>query len=1010
MSGESGNEPASNIVFVSSTSTDLGSCRTLVCKALRAAGHDARFQDDFEHGYQPLEDFLRDRIAACHAVICLVGFEFGSKPEGHGERRSYTQIEYDVAASTLSLPVFVFFASEAFIPDERSGQDDSAAALQREHRSALARSHVWRQFSSRAELRKQIDEFACQLPRILPLQLFGNARHEPPRVFTGRVAELEQLGQAVRRRSPSVIAVIGMAGQGKSTLLDRWLRQQPRNNWVRGAWFDASRLGFDGFLDGTLSRFLGDAYDKRETPDLLTRTDALLQEMREEPTVVVLDALERWLEGWAAGEDQLAHADTVMMRAGRPPELDLFLRQAATLTTGSHLIVSSRALPAALDDVSCTIVPVREEEGIDGNLEGLDETAAVRLLREHKIRGVDSELAAVAVSFGCHPLALTVLGGLLKKKYGGCLEYAPRVDPLDPLRALRGLLDESARHLPAGELGRRFLSVAAQAIEHPPLAAVAAAMTEEGADEDELRDLAVTLADWHLLIWDGARQIVAMHALVQKHFGASLAQDEVRAINRRLMAWYDGLALPSAPTSLPQIAPRLLAIEHALRADEPQSCVTLVFRPLRGTHGLPGWASLWGHHTVAIELLGRVARAMEGAECAAILVPRAALRRQLGQLEPALEDLDRAIELLDPGSRLALTHELVNLAGALNNRGNVLRQLSRPAEALRDLDRALEALELLPSADPERLLHTPGTRMNRGIALREMGRLGDAEIDCRRAVVEYRERTLAIQSPVPRELARACLNHGIVLADLELHPAALDAFAEAIAVLERLISAGRREFVPDLARARVARAGSLTESGDGCAALVELESALESLHPFIQSGRADLEASMAHAYLARSQAHLLLCDWPAARQAADKAVSGFESIIEAGRVDLDTWLAQALANRAEATHALGHRAKAKVHLARSLGLFKKRIALGEPETRVMYLRKSCAAAVYLAAHEPQHARSTLEGAVVQVEQGLANGETVEALRLEARRAARELQASTSLSDLRLRLEKCGGHP
>ena len=500
-----------------------------------------------------------------------------------------------------------------------------------------------------------------------------------------------------------------------------------------------------------------------------------------------------------------------------------------------------------------------------------------------------------------------------------------------------------------------------------------------------------------------------MHALVRKHFGGLLQPEEEREVHRRLMDWYELLGVPPAPTSLEEVAPRLLAMEHALRAGATDRCTDLVLRPLTEEYGFAGWAAAWGHHSTAIELLGRVAGALEGNARASVLSPCAALMRQLGQLEQARACLDEAVELLDPGPRLALTHELSALAGALINRGNALHQLALPDEAIRDQRQALETLELLPVGDPERALHLPGTRMNLGMTLREVGRFSEAEIECRRAVEAYREQVEGGRSSLLPPLARAYTNLGIVLADLELHDQAMEAYAEAADRYQGLIDEGQRELVPRLAGVRTARAGCLTESGDGSGALEALGPALEDLRALVEGGRADLEIPLADAYLGRSQALLLLRDWPAAAEESDRVVRTLEAAIEVGRVDLDARLAHALANRAESAQAMGTTHGASEDLDRSLRLFEERIELGEAANRVMYLRIGVAAAGYLDGTDREKALSILERVVTEVERGLARDETAEALQLEARRSLRELESlssSASLEQLRARLRAC----
>ena len=86
-------------VFVSATSVDLGSYRRIVSDTLLKLDAQPVTQDHFAPDSRAVKQMLRDRIAACDAVICLVGAVYGHEPKQHddGPRRSFTQLEYDIA-------------------------------------------------------------------------------------------------------------------------------------------------------------------------------------------------------------------------------------------------------------------------------------------------------------------------------------------------------------------------------------------------------------------------------------------------------------------------------------------------------------------------------------------------------------------------------------------------------------------------------------------------------------------------------------------------------------------------------------------------------------------------------------------------------------------------------------------------------------------------------------------------------------------------------------------------
>jgi hypothetical protein len=87
-------------VFISATTSDLGSYRLAVRDTLLSLGLHPVLQDHFPPDYRDLIKVLHSSILPCDAVICLVGFVYGSKPRNQPEGsllRSYTQMEYDIA-------------------------------------------------------------------------------------------------------------------------------------------------------------------------------------------------------------------------------------------------------------------------------------------------------------------------------------------------------------------------------------------------------------------------------------------------------------------------------------------------------------------------------------------------------------------------------------------------------------------------------------------------------------------------------------------------------------------------------------------------------------------------------------------------------------------------------------------------------------------------------------------------------------------------------------------------
>lgn len=133
-------------VFISATSGDLRSCRQLIKEALLTLNCVPIEQTNFPPDHRTVSEMLRTRIASCDAVIHVAGEVYGYEPHERAAdepRRSYTQLEYDIARA-LHKPVYVFLCGEGFPYDSHPPEDAEKQQLQQAHRAALASSETLR--------------------------------------------------------------------------------------------------------------------------------------------------------------------------------------------------------------------------------------------------------------------------------------------------------------------------------------------------------------------------------------------------------------------------------------------------------------------------------------------------------------------------------------------------------------------------------------------------------------------------------------------------------------------------------------------------------------------------------------------------------------------------------------------------------------------------------------------------------------------------------------------------
>jgi hypothetical protein len=136
-------------IFVSATSKDLGSVRKIAVSALQKLGCLAVEQDTFEPDYRTLEALLEHKISGCDAFIQFVGHRYGAEPNADSrpkdeKRRSYTQMEYDIAVR-LKKKVYLFVCADGFPYDECAPEDDENRDLQLQYRDSLRSSKTKRE-------------------------------------------------------------------------------------------------------------------------------------------------------------------------------------------------------------------------------------------------------------------------------------------------------------------------------------------------------------------------------------------------------------------------------------------------------------------------------------------------------------------------------------------------------------------------------------------------------------------------------------------------------------------------------------------------------------------------------------------------------------------------------------------------------------------------------------------------------------------------------------------------
>jgi hypothetical protein len=890
-------------VFISATTAELGDCRGLVGKILIQSGIFPVEQSDFSPDHREIADLIRATILPVDAVICLIGHAFGSSPD---LLRSYTQIEFDIA-DQLGKPIFVFIARDDIERAEEQAEPQHLRDLQSAFRQKVIegrRKYEW--FSCCAELERQVRQ---AIQPIIALARKKEIRyvHPPaaPAFFVGRGDELNQLAEAVAAPAPGVIAVVGMAGQGKTTLVAHAIKTMRHLPFAGGVWVSASRgtFTFSHFLDAALEVFLGERFDKNSVPRWEARLSMLMRCLQARPLLLVIDGAERWLRGWHQ-TDPLPPGHESRSRDGRYEGFDEFLREASGLENGSHVILTTRALPASLDTLRCRIVPILSGPRSMAGLSGLSTDAAIELLELIGVEASRSKFFEVALTFAHHPLALTSFGSIARK-LGQKWDTLAFKQSLQPSSLVQQLLEETQRHLPDAERSGELLKRAALGLENLSLDALAWVYACDADDVmsniSALAQQCTLLADWNLVIWDARSQTIGFHALIKEYFVELSTTDAARLVHSRLATWYG--AQGYAPgTSLGSANNKILAVKHALLAAQPDRAFDGMFAQRSGQLPLARWMLANGHLWECAALIDEIAVQSKGMLRGECLLARAEVFHELELPQRATDAVSEALSLFAAAHAVDHPDAGRGLAKSYAVRANLHADTGSSSAAILLYDRAIELLE--DASDGSFAYHLDSAKMlsNRGLARWAIGHWDAALADFSAAL------TLMQDSDDP-DAATIAVETTTRTACVEID------FGRAHCAIERLAPFVEDFFLLRKAGRRAARASynaattfaaALNEAGEADRAASVVSELLSDLLPREYAEKSNFHAVLAQGLVNRGRANLLLQQLEAGLADLDEAVRLFEIKFRQGAPHLEGQLSDALFHRAEAHFRLNN--------------------------------------------------------------------------------------------------------
>lgn len=566
-------------IMVSSTFKELEDHRDVVIAAILELGlfpqameFDAALPDD-------LINASLNKVRSAVAYVGIIGYRYGQTPvsaDRNPKGLSITELEYEEARK-LKLPVCMFVMSaEHLVP--RSAVNSVTAEEQgrlEAFRKRVAKDSIYAEFDSVGDLKSKAllsltvirDRMAgpkAEKERpsgpkevlAMPPYLAGTAD------FQGRKTELQKLSDwaAVGDKEP-VLILEAIGGMGKSFLSWHWVTQQARSTRPDFAgifWYSFYEHGGDmrEFCAHALAYVSGKPVEEliqKKTPAL---ANELLPLLRERPWLLILDGLERVLVAYNRYDashmrdeevDEKSRADGCI----RPSDADFL--QALTGAGPSKFLLSSRLMPGALLNKSGIEWP-----GVAHvKLRGLDPSDAEAVLQPAIVRGDSASIRRyLDRNFGCHPLVVGVVGGLVRN-------YAPAPGDFDtwvadPLGGAEPNLVEmdvvgKRNHIfkiafddltpDARTLLARIGLVGAE-VDYATLVEL---NPRRGSSEAEkwLRETLQDLVLRGLLQWDRAKGLYDLHPVVRGYAVNSVPVEQREGVAQRLIDYFN--SLPHSP-------------------------------------------------------------------------------------------------------------------------------------------------------------------------------------------------------------------------------------------------------------------------------------------------------------------------------------------------------------------------------------------------------------------------------------------------------------------------------
>jgi len=448
-------------IFVSSTYIDLIEYRKAVERAVNLLDQQFKGMEYFGARDEEPKVAALKNVEQCDVFVGVYAHRFGTIPDG--ETKSITEQEFDHARK-IGKPILCYRVK----PDQPWSptliERGDAENKLKEFLKRIEKDFVRQEFTTPEDLLAKV---AADLSRVIverggvaviahPLPPVPYFVHTYPLQanFTGRAKERAVLTEWFTRDARAILAWVAIGGMGKSALAWVWTQEifslgMPVEGVLWWSFYDERDFG--QFLACAIEYASGGALNPKSIGSDRERVDALTNLLRQKRFLFILDGFERVLRAYARLDaayrgDEVDADAREDYRACADPNVGIFLKNIASGL--SKALITTRLHPREFDDLN----GVRREE-----LAGMDAADAVEFFHAQGVKGARAEIVAAGAPYAFHPLTLRLLAGTLAQdpRYGGDIQHAPKINPLDADKNVR-ILEFAYNSLPTRE--QQFIS------------------------------------------------------------------------------------------------------------------------------------------------------------------------------------------------------------------------------------------------------------------------------------------------------------------------------------------------------------------------------------------------------------------------------------------------------------------------------------------------------------------------------------------------------------------------